>query len=127
MVLRESNTNGDVIGETELKLDGKVKVTIPVPETMLNTLEGLKLLHIKDDGTVEVVAFTLADGKATFEATGFSYYTFVGTEKQVAPSGGNGPQTGDTSNIVMWCALAFVSLVTLGRIVVIKKRDGHRA
>ena len=119
LILRETNTNGEVIGETNLKLDGKVKVTVPVPETVLNTLENLKLLHVKDDGTVEIVPFTLADGKATFEATGFSYYTFVGTEKQV--------QTGDSSNLVMWSALAFVSLVTLGRIIVIKRREDYRA
>ena len=133
LILRETNTDGDVISETELELDGKVKVTVVVPEVVINTLENLKLLHIKDDGTVEIVPFTLKDGKATFEATGFSYYTFVGTEKVSGEQGGpsvddnNGgttdsPQTGDNSNLILWIAVMFVSASALTVLTVYSKR-----
>ncbi len=80
LLLRETADNGDLIRETELDLNGTVKVTIPVPTEVFEKLSDIKLVHIKDDGTTELVEFTLEDGKATFEATGFSYYTFVGTE-----------------------------------------------
>ncbi len=80
LLLRETADNGDLIRETELDLNGTVKVTIPVPTEVFEKLSDIKLVHIRDDGTTELVEFTLEDGKATFEATGFSYYTFVGTE-----------------------------------------------
>jgi len=134
LILRETTTDGEVIGETELKLNGKVKVTVTVPEEVINTLENIKLLHIKDDGTVEIVPFTLKDGKATFEATEFSYYTFVGTEKASGEQGGptvddnnngdtgNSPQTGDNSNLILWIAVMFVSASALAGLTVYTKR-----
>ena len=75
----------------------------------------------------------MKDGKATFEATGFSYYTFVGTEKVSGEQGGpavddnnggtgNTPQTGDNSNLILWIALMFVSATVLTVLTVYSKK-----
>ena len=120
LILRETADNGDVIAETKLVLTGTVKVTIPVPTALTENLTNLKLLHIQDEGTVKEVPFTLADGKATFETDGFSYYTFVGTEKATNEGTNNqtpsdnetdkSPATGDNSNVILWSVVAVISL-----------------
>ena len=51
---------------------------------MIEKFENLKLIPIKDEGVVEIVPIVLKNGKAIFEATGFSYYTFVDTEQVVS-------------------------------------------
>lgn len=132
LILRETADNGDVIAETELVLTGTVKVTIPVPTALTENLTDLKLLHIKDDGTVKEVPFTLTGGKATFETDGFSYYTFVGTEKtenggtnNQTPSNNEtdkSPATGDNSNLLLWIAVMFVSVSALTALSVINKK-----
>lgn len=101
-------------------MTGTVKVTIPVPTALTENLTNLKLLHIQDEGTVKEVPFTLADGKATFETDGFSYYTFVGTEKATNEGTNNqtpsdnetdkSPATGDNSNVILWSVVAVISL-----------------
>lgn len=123
MILRETSDNGDVIAETKLVLTGNVKVTIPVPTDLTKNLTDLKLLHIKDDGTVKEVPFTLSGGKATFETDGFSYYTFVGTEKTTNEGTNNqtpsnnetdkSPATGDNSNTIFWSLISVISLAVL--------------
>ena len=43
----------------------------------------LVLLHVKDDGSVEVIPFTMGQNNVvTFKADEFSYYAFAGVEKQ---------------------------------------------
>lgn len=54
--------------------DGKVKVSIPVAADLISYRA---VLHIKDDGTVERLAATYADGKMTFETDGFSIFVLV--------------------------------------------------
>lgn len=128
LMLREIASNGDLIRETELDLDGTVRVTIPVPTEVFEKLTDIKLVHIKDDGEAELIPFTLADEKATFEAKEFSYYTFIGTKKVVAGDSATGnditdsPQTGDNGNMLLWIALLFVSGACFTTHVVLKKR-----
>lgn len=107
LILREQATNGELISEKEFELEGTVQVTIPVPSDLLTKYENLQLVHIKDDGTAEILPFTLEDGKATFTTDGFSYYTFVGTEKAPATSepGPATPNTGDNNRGILCYAL----------------------
>ena len=133
LILRETSEDGDVIAETELELEGKVKVALPLATELLEKYVNLTLLHIKDDGSVEIVPFELKNGKAIFEASEFSYYTFVGTEKtdvdenvddktDKEDNDSQSPQTGDNSNLLLWIALLFVSGSCLTICVVGKKR-----
>ena len=136
LILRETSDNGDVIAETKLVLTGNVKVTIPVPTDLTENLTDLKLLHIEDDGTVEIVPFTLSGGKATFETDGFSYYTFVGTEKTTNEGTNNqtpsnnetdkSPATGDNSKITFWSFVAVISLAVLCTTAIVSKKKKVR-
>ena len=136
LILRETSDNGDVIAETKLVLTGDVKVTIPVPTDLTENLTDLKLLHIEDDGTVEIVPFTLSGGKATFETDGFSYYTFVGTEKTTNEGTNNqtpsnnetdkSPATGDNSKITFWSFVAVISLAVLCTTAIVSKKKKVR-
>lgn len=122
--------------EIKYEPDGAVKVTVQVPKNVLEAYENIILLHVKDDGTIEVVPFELGEGnKATFKTDGFSYYVFVGTEKILVDNNtesGNvtqttppktqepttqAPKTGDSSLVVLWviamlCALTGIIVVT---------------
>ena len=82
--LHEKDTDGDVVNVEEFKLaeGSKVKVTIPVPQGIKDMYDILKLIHVKDDGTAEEVDYELKNDMATFIAEGFSYYTFVGANKE---------------------------------------------
>ena len=133
LILRETQEDGDFIAETELEMEGKVKVSLPLATELLEKYVNLTLLHIKDDGSVEIVPFELKNGKAIFEASEFSYYTFVGTEKtdvdenvddktDKEDNDSQSPQTGDNSNLLLWIALLFVSGSCLTICVVGKKR-----
>ncbi len=133
LILRETTTTGEKVAETELKLEGKVKVTVPVPAIVTEKFENIKLIHVKDDGSVEFVPFTMKDGLASFEATGFSYYTFVGTEKVVetpttttAPATSATVPTGDSTGI-LWSVTGLVVALAGMMIVSSKRRSAsHR-
>ena len=134
LILRETASNGDVLAEKELELEGKVKVTLPLAQNILEKYVDLTLLHIGNDGTIEIVPFDIKGGKAIFEASDFSYYTFVGTEKtvssgdmdnEVEDSNSQYPQTGDGINLCVWAALLFVSGSCLTIYIVNKKRMKH--
>ena len=54
--------------------DGKVKVTIPLPD---QSITACKVLHIKENNQVETLTPTIADGKLSFETSSFSYFVLV--------------------------------------------------
>lgn len=138
MILRDTDSKGNVIKDTDFKPNGKVKVSIEIPESVLKTFENILLVHLKDDGTAESIAYTLNGNIATFETDAFSKYAFVGTEVKTPTSSGetgsntenngstNSPQTGDTSNIFLWIALAFVSASALTGITIYSKKKKSR-
>ena len=111
MILRDTDSKGNVIKDADFKPNGKVKVSIEIPESVL---------------------------KATFETDGFSKYAFANTKINAPTSSGetgsntenngstNSPQTGDTSNIFLWIALAFVSVSTLTGITICSKKKKSR-
>lgn len=129
MLLREETSNGDVVVETEFELQGSVEIKIQLSDELVDNYENLVLVHVKDDGTVEVVPYTIDENNVvTFVANGFSYYTFVGTEKapvedseDTNQQGPTSPTTGDASSIVLWVALAVVALGAA--VVVIRRRQ----
>lgn len=63
-----------VLDNAEIQPNGKVKVSIPVTA---NLAEYKAVLHIKDNGTVERLSATYADGKVSFETDGFSVFVLV--------------------------------------------------
>ena len=137
LILRDNNE------EIKYEPDGAVQVTVQVPKSVLEGYENIVLLHIKDDGTIEVVPFELNSGdKATFKTDGFSYYVFVGTEKatdkSVQPATPNNdastdnsvqttqpvtqtPKTGDSSFTTLWLVMMLCAL--MGILVAIGKKN----
>ena len=116
MLLLESASNGDAVSVSEYELTGPVEITLTIPSDVSKKFDNLVLLHIKDDGTVEKVDFTyVSTNKVKFQADGFSYYAFAGTEKATSPA------TGDSNQIFLWSAMMVVALVG-ATTVVIKKR-----
>ena len=60
--------------ETKIQPDGKVKITMPAP---FESEHGYITYHIGDN-SVETLETTFADGKISFETTGFSYFVVAG-------------------------------------------------
>lgn len=58
----------------DVQPNGKVKVSIPVTADLASYRA---VLHIKDDGTVERLSATYADGKLTFETDSFSVFILI--------------------------------------------------
>ena len=67
----------------EVQPDGKVKVSIPVPNA---EVDNYLVFHVKDDNSVESLAPTVADGKISFETSSFSYFVIAEAVIQDAPS-----------------------------------------
>lgn len=58
----------------ELQPDGKVKVSIPVPNV---EVDNYLVFHVKSDNSVEKLVPTVADGKISFETSSFSYFVIA--------------------------------------------------
>ena len=69
------------IGSKEAEPKSPVTVSVPVPAGFnANTL---KVFHVKDDGSVEEIAFKVSGGKITFTALAFSVYAVADTSTEV--------------------------------------------
>ena len=66
----------------EVQPDGKVKVSIPVPNVQV---DNYLVFHIKSDNLVESLVPTVADGKISFETSSFSYFVIAEAAIQDAP------------------------------------------
>ena len=58
----------------EIQPDGKVKVSIPVPNV---EVDNYLVFHVKSDNSVESLVPTVADGKISFETSSFSYFVIA--------------------------------------------------
>ena len=58
----------------EVQPDGKVKVSIPVPDV---EVDNYLVFHVKSDNSVESLVPTVADGKISFETSSFSYFVIA--------------------------------------------------
>ena len=98
---------------------------------MVKNYENIVLLHVKDDGSVEVVPYTKGDNNMiTFDADGFSYYAFAGTPKVVSDNttnqpgtnkpGTTSPETGDKTLTVLWSTLAVFGLLAVVILLVMR-------
>jgi len=133
MILREvlDNPDKDLVADTEFKLEGEVEIKLQLPEKLVKKYEKLVLLHVKDDGSVEVIPFTMGqDNVVTFKADEFSYYAFAGVEKQpvtdsnVADTNNNtstSPKTGDNGMTSLWVLMAVCTLFAI--VVLVAKKQ----
>ncbi|MGN1098712.1 MAG: hypothetical protein ACI4S9_00075, partial [Christensenellales bacterium] len=78
----------------EVQPNGKVKITIAAPFESEN---GYVTFHVKDDGSVEKLETTYAEGKISFETDSFSYFVVAEAEKYYTLSIINDSGTGKIS------------------------------
>ena len=133
MILREvlDNPDKDLVADTEFKLEGEVEIKLQLPEELVMKYEKLVLLHVKDDGSVEVIPFTMGqDNVVTFKADEFSYYAFAGVEKQPVTDSGvantnnntsTSPKTGDNGMASLWVLMAVCALFAM--VVLVAKKQ----
>ena len=106
--------------------NGKLLVTVEVPQNVLNDYTDVKLMHVKADGSGEVVEYALNGTKATFEADGLDYYTFVGAAKTTGGStaggedGNKSPLSGDSGMPALVTAVSLSAL--LGAALLLNKK-----
>ena len=106
--------------------NGKLLVTVEVPRNVLNDYTDVKLMHVKADGSGEIVEYALNGTKATFEADGLDYYTFVGVTKTTGGStaggedGNKSPLSGDSGMPALVTAVSLSAL--LGAALLLNKK-----
>jgi hypothetical protein len=76
-VTRETTKDGSALADQKVDFNGEVTITLPAPKEILEAENQVYLFHVKDDGSVEKVEYTLKNGVVTFSANGFSYYVFA--------------------------------------------------
>ncbi|MDD3239816.1 MAG: chondroitinase-B domain-containing protein [Lachnospira sp.] len=94
---------------TVVKLEsGKVQITVKYDETVDLTKYEAVVYHILDDGTMEKVEVTPGVETFMFEATGFSPYVVVYTEKTATEeTADTDTNTGDTTNALPFVFMLF--------------------
>ena len=140
LFLRDTDASGNPIQDLKYEPNGKIRITMEVPEAIFKNFKNVKLLHFLDDGTVEEVEYTLDGSKAVFEADSLSYFAFAGTPvvtdtgitndngtKNENNGQSSSPKTGDSSNPIVWIAVLLVSALTVGTVSVYNRKKNCRA
>lgn len=140
LFLRDTDASGNPIQDLKYEPNGKIRITMEVPEAIFKNFKNVKLLHFLDDGTVEAVDYTLDGSKAVFETESLSYFAFAGTpivtdtgitNENGTKNENNGqassPKTGDSSNPIVWIAVLLVSALTVGTVSVYSRKKNCRA
>lgn len=148
LVLREKSIDGELLADTKIKLDGKARVTVPAPELFTEGFREVRLLHIKVDGTAEVVPYVLSGGKVTFETDSFSYYVFVGAERinisdteateTTEPTITTEPETSEpadnqepvktvNTSLIIWTGVLGILVIAEGVVMLLYVREKHRS
>lgn len=130
---------GDVVGGKAKKTqafhiyyldkNGNIKeadgVTVTLKPT--NMPQNAVVYSLNTDGKATQLEFTAHNGAVTFTANGNPYYVIgekVGTS---TTPGGNAPQTGDNSNMVLWLALVLLSGSALAGTATYSKKKQYAA
>lgn len=140
LFLRDKDASGNPIQDLKYEPNGKIRITMEVPESVFKNFKNVKLLHFLDDGTVEEVEYTLDGSKAVFETDSLSYFAFAGTPvvtdtgitndngtKNENNGQASSPKTGDSSNPIIWIAVLLVSALTVGTVSVYNRKKNCRA
>ena len=123
--------------------DTKMKIRIALPED-LKGYDKYEVVYIVNDEIKETLPAAVENGYIVFETNHLSQYGIIATNtgngttspktgETTSPNTGNGttspktgdttsPKTGDTSNIVLWAALLFISCGALAGTLVIDKK-----
>ena len=103
--------------------DTKMKIRIALPED-LKGFNKYEVVYISNDEIKETIPAIVEDGYIVFETSHLSQYGIVATnveeKTEQTKNETNNPKTGD--NIILYVAIAGVSLAGLATMIVVKKR-----
>ena len=103
--------------------DTKMKIRIALPED-LKGFNKYEVVYISNDEIKETIPATVEDGYIVFATSHLSQYGIVATnveeKTEQTKNETNNPKTGD--NIILYVAIAGVSLAGLATMIVVKKR-----
>ena len=80
LITRSKDSNGKAF-DTEFKLNGKIKITVPIDIKAINNFKNINLVHVIDDENAKIINYTLSGDKAVFETDSLGYFAFVGGTK----------------------------------------------
>lgn len=104
-----------VLDKKEIQPDGKVKVTVEIPQDIRDKFKEFEAVYIDQYGKVELLESEVSYNKISFNTNHFSKYGIIGTAKNVS----NNPQTGDKAfNMVF----VIMGLVALGILMFVPKK-----
>ncbi|MGX8834565.1 leucine-rich repeat domain-containing protein [Amedibacillus sp. YH-ame6] len=98
----------------EIQPDGKLKISLTLTDAM-KAMSELQVVYIDENGKVTIIPSQLVNGQLVFVTDHFSYYGVIGKEKSTGqiqpetPSKPSSPQTGDTSNGMLYFGWIVVS------------------
>ena len=112
--------------------NGKVRITIAKDDSIDYSKVDVLVYHIKDDGSVDKMDVTVADGKVTFDTTSFSPFVIVYQAKADVEVPAETPETsatdvptGDSSATPIYVLLAIMALLAMVGVVYVGKRKKH--
>jgi hypothetical protein len=117
-----TDQNGTAIHQ----LDGKVNVTLPIPEG-LNAAAGnvLVVYRVNDDGTITRCDTATANGFLTFATDHFSTYAIVEESASGAASAGTQTTSPKTEDNGMTMAFMVIAVMSLASAAVVSKKRFH--
>lgn len=105
--------------KVEKTVDGKFKVVIPIPQKYLNYSGKLAVVHIGDDGNVEVVVGAVRNGdNMEFVTDGFSIFAVIGLSETA--------QRDIMPLIIVLIVIGAVLIITIILLVVLAKRHKNK-
>jgi|GEM_PF-2676318 len=103
------------LGSTQVhELGGKVKVSIPYALKSGETVDGLRLWYLGDDGTMEEMDFQYINGNVVFETDHFSEFVISHA------SSASGDDGSDNTMLII-AAIAIIAIVALAAVLIIRR------
>lgn len=100
--------------------DGIIKVKLPMVD--LGSYKSAVVVHITDDGKIEIIEGKVADGYMVFETGDFSLYGIAGSMQSVDDL--LGAQT--MSNILPWIIVGAIALIALIAVIYMRNRNRRK-
>lgn len=95
-------------------------VKIKIPMVDIGDYENAIIVHITDDGKIELIKGTVKDGMIEFEADSFSLYGIAGTNTSINDLLG---VEDDGAVVWPWIVIAIIALVAIAYLVYRRKRE----
>lgn len=105
----------------EVKVNANMVVTVPIPEGWNPANTAVYYVNTEAGEMVDMKAVVSKDGKTiSFTTNHFSHYALVQKEVSVTPDSpiADNPQTGDTSNMILWVGLLLVAVIGLAGVAI---------